>query len=633
MLESLEPQLYSIEEIKPNEEEFLDRLLSNGTRILGHAPRSKMEEEKLSIFLTDLHRFMEKYKTQLENLNGRESYLAYSENILKDCLGFHDFWSKKIKNAEAEGLNSNYTPLMGETLEEIKTHGQNASDFIPAIVNSRYLQDGGKRSRTRRIFGLGEKGTANLKKIAAIGTALALAGAAYYFSVHKPQEETKERINSLIKAGLTREDALNFDKNYKTWAPYDMNEINYAKNLWSPHVTTGQLRQNDALFIKQRYPELLTMPNVLDGDFDGDEIINRTEIFSPYVSLLHLDPLRPNPKITRSITNQAWINDGVSAEERSVIEKLFALYQSQPELAEIVVNSSWFRDGISEEDPYIIEAIHDLKQKIAQQISWMQDSENVYKTRVNDPETLSQIEGKLILLQKENLAHNIIEDKLFVVNYALYGDKKTVIVATFPSAEMRENVLYTTEKIKVGLPKLENFVGHFPYDKLQVWYGFVIGNRGGGGKVLIEDRENYEFRRYKDPKLTPLISPFEAVPYHEIAHTYFHKEGIVQFLDMYMYNVVETNSVLPRDWNYLRGGLYKDESGEVVVKPDTKISGYLALMEIYQLISHDNTSNALKTYYAGAHNETAFVNAFSNHSPENLKSYVSVLASYAYSIQ
>lgn len=561
---------------------------------------------------------------------GREGFSKLAQVYLeeKGFDGFSKQFYEPVIRETIENIAKRFNPsffLTTEKAEDIFRESETL-DF-----KEDHLADREKQNWIRRIFRLGEKGTANLKKVAAIVTALALAGAAYCFSVHKTQEETKERIKPLIQGGLIREDALNFDKNYKTWAPYDTDEINYAKNLWLPHVTTGEIRQNDALFIMQRYPELLTRPNVLDGDFDGDEIINRTEIFSPYAPLLHLDPLRSNSKIIKSIISQAWINDGISAEEKNVIEKLLLLDQSQPELAEIVVNSSWFRGSISEEDPYIIEAIHDLKQKIAVQISLMQELENTYKTKVDDPETLSQIEDKLMLLQRENLVRSIIEDKLFVVDYAFYEDKKTAIAVTFPSAEMRENVLYTTEKIKVGLPKLEAFVGPFPYDKLQVWYGFIIGNRGGDGKVLTEDRENYEFRRYKDPKLTPLISPFEAGPYHEIAHSYFGKEAIVQFLDMYTYNVVETNSVLPRDWTYLRWGLYKNESGKVAVKPDIQILGYLALMEIYQQIGHDNTSSALKTYYAGAHNEATFINAFTNHSPKNLKFYVSELASYAYS--
>lgn len=190
----LTKQLYSLEEIRSKEEEFLDELFGHGTRILSCAPRSKEGEEKLNNFLTDLHRFMEKYKTEVENLNGKESHLAYAENIFKDCLGFSDFWSEKIKAMEADETTHSYTPLMKNTLEKIKTHGQEASDFIPAIINSCYSQDGGekKKSWLRR----------NWKKLGGgllIGGAI-FAGALGYLTQasHKEELPTRSEYNPVI---------------------------------------------------------------------------------------------------------------------------------------------------------------------------------------------------------------------------------------------------------------------------------------------------------------------------------------------------------------------------------------------------------------------------------------------------
>jgi len=113
-----------------------------------------------------------------------------------------------------------------------------------------------------------------------VGVAAAGAIATYSYLKQKETEmQTKERIQPLIAGGLSENQALAFDSHYSSMAPYDNTEVNYAKNLWLPYVTTGQIAENNALYILQNYPQLLATQNVLLGDFDTDNLTNQAEIF------------------------------------------------------------------------------------------------------------------------------------------------------------------------------------------------------------------------------------------------------------------------------------------------------------------------------------------------------------------
>ena len=113
-----------------------------------------------------------------------------------------------------------------------------------------------------------------------VGVAAAGAFATYSYLKQKETEmQTKERIQPLIAGGLSENQALAFDSQYSSMAPYDNTEVNYAKNLWLPYVTTGQIAENNALYILQNYPQLLATQNVLLGDFDNDNLTNQAEIF------------------------------------------------------------------------------------------------------------------------------------------------------------------------------------------------------------------------------------------------------------------------------------------------------------------------------------------------------------------
>jgi hypothetical protein len=149
------------------------------------------------------------------------------------------------------------------------------------------------------------------------------------------------------------------------------------------------------------------------------------------------------------------------------------------------------------------------------------------------------------------------------------------------------------------VPLLEDFLAvPFPTQDVRVWYGFKIGNTGGGGSIFTEDRTTYESR-------TPANRlPFDAILAHEAAHSYFGNESLTQFLELYAYNVIATGSQNVSAWIYLRNwtpGLASN-------------MGIHALLDIYQAIGFDEMSRAYRAIYPlhpGALS-AAMIQAFAN---------------------
>ncbi|MBO3842486.1 MAG: hypothetical protein FGF48_08750 [Candidatus Brockarchaeota archaeon] len=74
------------------------------------------------------------------------------------------------------------------------------------------------------------EGISKRKRLAMLASLLvgAIVAGAYYYSVFSKQEE--ERINSLMEyAGFTKEEAKEFDKNFKSYAPYNQTLLDFAK--------------------------------------------------------------------------------------------------------------------------------------------------------------------------------------------------------------------------------------------------------------------------------------------------------------------------------------------------------------------------------------------------------------------
>jgi hypothetical protein len=149
---------------------------------------------------------------------------------------------------------------------------------------------------------------------------------------YQKQKETEKRIQPLIAAGLSQEDALAFDLQYSSLAPYDNNEVNYAKNLWLPYVKTNMIRENDALYILHRYPQLLATPDVLAGDYDHDNVTNENELFGPNSDILnpvvanHTTAYALSKGLPKDIVKQIQVlGEDLDNEKRAFIDKVSSL--------------------------------------------------------------------------------------------------------------------------------------------------------------------------------------------------------------------------------------------------------------------------------------------------------------------
>jgi hypothetical protein len=184
-------------------------------------------------------------------------------------------------------------------------------------------------------------------KVLVVIIALAVIGSSSYVLFERHRVE--ERIRPLVQAGMTKSDAIEFDRVHENWAPYEENEVLYAKNLW-PLVTHNRIQENDALSIMQRYPSLLKENNILESDPDNDKIKTEEELFGPDSDILN--PTVPNLgyylakekglsySLTRKIS-QVVDNDGkMDSEEENLIELISELPPEQREQY-----ASWALEG------------------------------------------------------------------------------------------------------------------------------------------------------------------------------------------------------------------------------------------------------------------------------------------------
>ena len=162
------------------------------------------------------------------------------------------------------------------------------------------------------------------------------------------------------------------------------------------------------------------------------------------------------------------------------------------------------------------------------------------------------------------------------------------------------------------LPVLEEFFDRpFPTPAIKVWYGFVIGNSGGGGSIYTEDRTTYETRT------GPSRLPYDAILSHELGHSYVPNESLTQFLEMYAYNVLRTGATDPVTWSYTRNWI-----------PDaTANQDSAAVMDIYKAIGPETMKLAYRAMYPlqpayGQPLSPAVVQAFLAPLPASLQSPV-----------
>jgi hypothetical protein len=201
-----------------------------------------------------------------------------------------------------------------------------------------------------------------------------------------------------------------------------------------------------------------------------------------------------------------------------------------------------------------------------------------------NPHLASEIEAKTELLSSAGLEASILNEGLFEEREVTTLDGRSIPVAVvFPADTMRWGAQLDLDRILPTVTTLEELIGvPWPRNYVQEWYGFRLGNSGGGGSLYMEDRGTYADR----------AAPYDVIVSHELGHTYIGHEGLTQFLEVYGYNVVETGSTDLATWPWKR------TIGSTPYVPFASGNeGAWALMDIYQLIG----AEAMGRAYARIH--------------------------------
>jgi hypothetical protein len=156
---------------------------------------------------------------------------------------------------------------------------------------------------------------------------------------------------------------------------------------------------------------------------------------------------------------------------------------------------------------------------------------------------------------------------------------QTPIALVFPLESMRSEAHLAVTTLAPVVPLLEEFFAEsFPTPVVRVWYGFKIGNTGGGGVLYMEDRTTYEART------GPNRLPFDAILSHELGHSYTGNESLTQFLELYTYNVIRTGSRVPSAWTFTRNWVPGLPTNQDLA----------AMLDVYQLIGYDAMARAYR---------------------------------------
>jgi len=139
--------------------------------------------------------------------------------------------------------------------------------------------------------------------------------------------------------------------------------------------------------------------------------------------------------------------------------------------------------------------------------------------------------------------------------------------------------------LTLALPILETFFARPIFEgrdqTIRVWYGFTMGNTGGGGTINTEDRGTYEART------SASRLPHEAILDHELSHSYVGHESLTQYLELYIYNMAHTNSTSVASWIFTRGYSPFAATND----------GVHALLDVHQLIGWQGMVNAYRVIY------------------------------------
>lgn len=200
-----------------------------------------------------------------------------------------------------------------------------------------------------------------------------------------------------------------------------------------------------------------------------------------------------------------------------------------------------------------------------------------------NPQIATWIQNKITMLQNTSLAVDVVAARRWFEGQATSINGRVVpVVLIFPAEAMRAEAADAVHALEPTMPLLERFYNvPFPLSNVRVWYGFVVGNSGGGGVIYSEDRTTYEART------TSTRLPFDAILNHEMGHTYMAHESLNQFLEIYTYNAVRGASTDVTTWGFTRGWTPGASSN----------TGVAALLDICQLIGFDAMQTAYRAIY------------------------------------
>ena len=200
-----------------------------------------------------------------------------------------------------------------------------------------------------------------------------------------------------------------------------------------------------------------------------------------------------------------------------------------------------------------------------------------------NPQSTTQLQAKIAMLQNPSLAADIINGRRWAEGQVTSMSSRVIpIVTVFPLETMRSEATQAVRTLEPVLPLLEGFFNTpFPTSAVRVWYGFKIGNTGGGGVIYSEDRTTYEGRT------GPSRLPYDAILGHELGHSYIGNEALNQFLELYTYNVVRTGSTVPSAWTFVRDWTPGLSTNQNVA----------AVLDVYQLIGHDAMARAYRAIH------------------------------------
>jgi hypothetical protein len=204
----------------------------------------------------------------------------------------------------------------------------------------------------------------------------------------------------------------------------------------------------------------------------------------------------------------------------------------------------------------------------------------------NNPRLEDEIRDLLDLLRTPSLADDIRNGERYEANAVESVDgRRLPIVSMFPRPSPRQDAIRANGYAQLAMPFIEEFYQTpYPAENLKIWYGFKIGNSGRLGTIDTEDQTTYETRR------GPVVigyTPFEAIVQHELGHSYMGNETLNQFVELYAYNRIYTNSVDVNSWIWTRNYVPFD--------PDN--ANIHGILDIYQLIGHEAMSRAYRNLH------------------------------------